>query len=85
MTDAYTGRCLSVSYETDFVLRQLFPELEPLAPYYRDMDAWLYNAPRSKRPRNIRRFATNWLRKEAKAFLRESLKELESRRAAANS
>jgi hypothetical protein len=83
--DAFNGVCLDVSFKTDFILRQLFPDLEPLSIYYRDADSWLYNAPPSKRPRNIRRFLTNWLRKEAKALLRESRRDYESRRAAANS
>ena len=85
MVDAYKGRCLDVSFETDFALRQLFPDLEPLNIYYRDADAWIWNAPSSRRPKNVRRFLTNWLRKEAKVLQRESRKDAELRRAVANS
>jgi hypothetical protein len=83
--DAFNGVCLDVSFKTDFILRQLFPDLEPLSIYYRDMDAYLYTAPPSKRPKNVKRFCCNWLRKEAKALARESRRDFESRRAAANS
>ena len=62
---AYRGEVLEIDEETNSILAFLFPEVDrPSA--YRDADAYLWAAPKSKRPRNHRRFIVNWLRRAKK-------------------
>ena len=66
MTDlfsAYAGEVLSVSYATDAFLRAHFPEVDASSSY-RTADAYLLQCPKSKRPRNPRRFLINWFGSE---------------------
>lgn len=61
----YHGEILEVDEMTHAVLRKLFPEVD-LQSAYRDADAWIFAAPKSKRPRNHRRFIVNWMRRAKK-------------------
>jgi hypothetical protein len=63
LIDAYRGAVLDVSLETDALLRKLYPEVDRQSAY-RDADGWLVTCPRSRWPRNTRRFLINWLKRE---------------------
>ena len=79
MQDAYSGKCLDVSPKTDAEIDFLFPEIDRMSEY-RYADAWLLTCPRSKAPRNIKRFLLNWFKKAARDYEREFRKDLELRR-----
>jgi hypothetical protein len=70
---AYSGRLLEVTWETDKLLRDCFPEVDE-TDCYREADAWLWSAPLSRRPKNVRRFLRTWFVKEKRAMEREKLK-----------
>ena len=63
--NVYRGEVLEVDELTHAALRKLFPEVD-LQSAYRDADAWIFAAPKSKRPRNHRRFIVNWMRRAKK-------------------
>ena len=67
--DAWSGRYLDVSHETHEFLAEHFPEVD-LASAYREADAWLFHMPAKRRPRNLKRFLVNWLKKEKKFVAR---------------
>lgn len=69
--DAYSGEKLSVSDETHARLRRLFPEID-LPSFYRTMDAYLLDCPKSRYPRNIRKFLITCARREKTCTLRAS-------------
>jgi hypothetical protein len=77
--DAYNGRTLDVSAETDSILRELFPECD-LPGIYRLCDAWILTCAPSRRPRNLKRFLVNWCKKEAAQVRREHKRDIEVRR-----
>lgn len=58
----YRGQVLEVDELLHIAMKNLFPELD-LPSAYRDMDAWILQAPKSKRPRDQRKFVINWLRR----------------------
>jgi hypothetical protein len=60
--NVYHGEILEVDELTHGALRRLFPEVD-LQSEYRNADAWIFAAPKSKRPRNHRSFIVNWMRK----------------------
>jgi hypothetical protein len=60
---AYRGHVLDVSLETDALLRKLYPEVDRQSAY-RDADGWLVTCPRSRWPRNTRRFLINFFKNE---------------------
>jgi hypothetical protein len=66
----YHGEFLEIDEPTHISLRGLFPEVD-LQSAYRDADAWIFAAAKSRRPRNHRRFIVNWL-KNAKRFERNA-------------
>jgi hypothetical protein len=70
---SYTGRLLDVTLETDAALGEWFPEVDRRS-CYREADAWLWSAPPSRRPKNVRRFLRTWFAKEKRAMEREKLK-----------
>ena len=78
--DAFQGKVLSVSAQTDADLAALFPHLN-YRDEYRDADAWLFANP-LKRPKQkgTKRFLINWFRRSEKQRLREERKSLDLRR-----
>ena len=60
--NVYHGEILEVDELLHAAMRRLFPEVD-LPSAYRDMDAWIVQAPKSKRPKNQRKFVINWLRR----------------------
>jgi hypothetical protein len=69
---AYSGEVLTVSCETDGRIATLFPELDRPS-MYRDADSWLLTCPKSRWPRNRRRFLLTWARREKTRALKASL------------
>jgi len=71
--DAFSGRQLDVSRETDAFLAECFPEVDRHS-CYREADAWLWTAPARRRPRTqrgVRQFLRTWMVKEKRAVIRE--------------
>jgi len=58
----YRGEVLEVDELLHWAMQRLIPEVD-LPSSYRDMDAWILQAPKSKRPRDQRKFIINWLRR----------------------
>ena len=69
--DAYSGEVLSVSYTTDAIIRQSFPHIDVQA-CYKAADAYLLDCPKSRWPRNRRRFLINWAKREQACTLRNA-------------
>ena len=80
--DAYNGRTLDISAETDSILRELFPECD-LPGIYRLADAWLWTAAPSRKPRTtngLKRFLVTWCRREVAQIRRERRRDMELRK-----
>lgn len=71
---SYTGRLLEVTAETDALFADCFPEIDRQSEY-REIDAWLWSAAPSRRPKNVKQFLRNWFVKTKRAQKRESNKE----------
>lgn len=78
--DAYIGRVLAVSAETDAILRELFPEVD-ISGEYREADGWLLTHNRKTWPRNRRRFLVNWMKKSKRRIERQDKRDRELRAA----
>lgn len=61
---AYSGYYLDVTQETHAQICRLFPDLA-IAHEYRAADSWLLTCPRSRLPKNHKRFLINWMRRSA--------------------
>lgn len=68
---AFRGELLEVSQETYARLKQWFPEVD-LPSCFRDADAWLWQAPTRRKPRNVRRFLVNWVKRAKVCTLRNA-------------
>jgi len=68
---AYSGEMLTVSDATHARMKRLFPEVD-LASFYRTMDAYLLGCPKSRYPRNIRKFLITNARREKICTIRGS-------------
>jgi len=78
---AYSGRMLQVTLQTDSLLAELFPEVDRQSQF-READAWLWSAPPSRRPKNVRRFLRTWFVKAKRAQERQDAKDAAIRREA---
>ena len=58
---AYSGQALEVSLSTHNQAKELFPDLD-LVSCYKSADSWLVTHP-NRRPRDVKRFMFNWLRR----------------------
>ena len=72
--DPYQGLQLSVSAKTDAEIRFLYPELD-VHGIYRDADSWLLTCAPKRRPKNVKRFLVNWMKRERQKSEREGRKQ----------
>lgn len=79
----YHGELLEVDELLHMAMRRLFPEVD-LPSAYRDMDAWILQAPKSKRPRDQRKFVINWLRRGKRKEIGAEYKETDGVRCRVN-
>jgi hypothetical protein len=82
--DAYSGKILKVSVETDAELAELYPELDRQSEY-RSCDAWLLglessNVRKLPKKRGMKRRLINWFQKSKNDLYRENRRAIELHR-----